>query len=450
MLVVSYLQSWGRSENLEEEAQSLWDDLWNGRWRLTQPIFQLHLDQAQEWLGPAESRDMHRFALSAAVEWLWEQWLDSQSEGVSLPTTITRSENTQLFTILLHNSGNSYSALVAGPEFARRHWISSVSQMLEAQRLKIYLRDSTGNVIGEELPGEFERTSHRLQADTGLPWTVVVGDLPGSADTSQFASRRQLILSGFVLVMLLFITSSYLTGRAINRELSIARLKSDFVSAVSHEFRTPLATLHQLTENLADGRVASEKRRLEYYQAQSRATGRLTRLVERLLDFGRMEAGALRYQPEPTQLAELVCAVVDEFEHISASTKHHIELTIDPDLAPVRVDREAIAQAVWNLLDNAIKYSPGRSRVWIEVTQEENHVAVRVRDEGPGIPRDEQKTLFRKFVRGSTANSGDVIGTGIGLAMVDYIVRAHKGRILVDSTPGQGSTFTILLRMEES
>jgi signal transduction histidine kinase len=440
----------GNSEYLANEAQSLHKDLLKGRWRLTRPVFQLYIDQTREWLGSVELQGAQRLALSAAADWLWEQWRDSQYEGSSLPAAVTHSENSYLFTILINNSGNSHIGLVAGPEFTKRHWILPARQSIETQGLNIYLRDSSGNIVGGDLPSESERLSLRMQADTGLPWTVAVGNAPGSVDTSQFAIRRQLILSGFVLVLVLFITSSYLIGRAINRELSIARLKSDFVSAVSHEFRTPLATLHQLTENLTEGRVAGDERRLAYYQAQSRATGRLTRLVERLLDFGRMEAGALRYQPESTQLAELVCTVVDEFEHISASTQHQIELTVDPDLTPVRVDREAIAQAVWNLLDNAIKYSPGRSKVWIEVTQEDGNLAIRVRDEGAGIPFDEQKKLFRKFVRGSSADLDDVKGTGIGLTMVDYIVRAHKGRILVDSAPGQGSTFTILLRMEET
>jgi signal transduction histidine kinase/tetratricopeptide (TPR) repeat protein len=440
----------GKSENLGREAQALFDDLWGGHWQITRAVFQLYLEQTRDWLASTEPRGMLRLALSAAVEWLWEQWQASQYEGVLLPNNTTHSENSHLFTILLYNSGESHIGLVAGPEFAEKHWVSPVRQTLETEGLNIYLRDSAGNVVGGKLPGESEQLSLRLQADTGLPWTVVVGSQPGSVDTSQFVARRRLILSGFVLVLVLFIASSYLIGRVINRELSIARLKSDFVSAVSHEFRTPLATLHQLTENLAEGRVSNDKRRLAYYQAQLRATGRLTRLVERLLDFGRMEAGALRYQPETTQLAELIRKVVDEFEHISASTKHQIEMTVDPDLPLVRVDQEAISQAIWNLLDNAIKYSPGRSKVWIEVTKEDQYVAVRVRDEGSGIPLDEQKNLFRKFVRGSTADLGDVKGTGIGLTMVDYIVRGHKGQILVDSKPGRGSTFTILLRMEGS
>ena len=260
--------------------------------------------------------------------------------------------------------------------------------------------------------------------------------------------RRRLLLSGLALAAILVLAGSTLVARAVSRELAVARLKSDFVSAVSHEFRTPLATLRQLTENLSDGRVGDEGRRQAYYQAQERATSRLSRLVERLLDFGRMEAGALRYRPEPLDLGKLVRSVVDEFEHVVADTGHRIEVKIDPKVLPVRADGDALAQVVWNLLDNAIKYSPGRPAVWIEVAGEDGQAAVRVRDEGPGILPEERKDLFREFTRGAAARAGGVKGTGIGLAMVNHIVRAHRGRIRVDSAPGQGSTFTILLKTE--
>jgi len=440
----------GHAESLKREARALWDDLFGGRWKLTQPVFQLHADQAHEWVGLVEPCGEARVALSAAVEWLWKQWQNSQAGSSPLPNAMTYTEDATAFTILSQSSGDSLVALVAGPALVEKRWISSVTPFLETQALEVYLRDSSGNAVRGTAPAELARLSLRLPADTGLPWTVVVGDRNGSSETARFASRRRLLLSGMALVAVLFVASSYFIGRAFSRELSLARLKSDFVSAVSHEFRTPLATLHQLTENLAEGRVTGEERRLAYYEAQVRATGRLTRLVERLLDFGRMEAGAFRYRLEPVPLDEIVRSVVDEFEHLVSTTGHRIDLSIDPDLEPVRVDKEAMAQAIWNLLDNAIKYSPDDSTVWIEVARKDRFAAIRVRDEGTGIADEEQKEIFRKFVRGSAARESAVKGTGIGLAMVDYIIRAHKGRVQVDSRPGQGSTFTILLRMEEA
>ncbi len=439
----------GLSGDLGNEAKSLHDDLVGGRWRIARSTFELHAEQVREWLGQAESREESLSALSAAVDWLWELRRNSQAVAVYPAEFTTHTEQGYTFTLLPGFAASPRVVLVAGPQFVLNNWITPVDSIPETQGLEISLRDSAGNSILAAPELESEHKSLRLQADTGLPWTVVVASRRDAGNTDPFASRRGLLLIGLALVMVLFVVGSYLIGRAFSKELSVARLKSDFISAVSHEFRTPLATLHQLTENLAEGRVSGEKRLNEYYQTQARATGRLTRLVDRLLDFGRMEAGAFEYRFEPVDIGELVRSVVDEFEHVVNTTGHRLELSIAPDLKSVHVDREAMAQALWNVLDNAIKYSPGRPTVWIDVAPADGQAAIRVRDEGPGISQKEQKFLFKKFVRGSAASSSTVKGSGIGLAMVDHIVRAHKGRILVDSTPGQGITFTILLGMED-
>ena len=438
----------GRTEDLRSEAASLSRDLFSGRWRITGPVFQLHAGQVRKWLDSPEDAEDDRVALSAAVDWLWVRWRAAQGGGPALPESLTHIANGRVFTMLANNAGNRSAVLVAGPEFARRHWLAAVAPTLANQGVNIGLRDSSGNILLGTPPPEPNPLSLRLPADTGLPWTVAVSSRDAAGDTAQFSSRRRLLLSGLGLVMVLVLASSYYLARGISRELAAARLKSDFVSAVSHEFRTPLATLRHLTEILADGRVESEERRISYYDSQLRATGRLSRLVERLLDFGRMEAGVFRYRLTTVHLGDLLRSVVDEFEQDTAASGHRIDLTVDPALPPVSADREALAQAVWNLLDNAVKYSQGRPAVWIEAAAQDGQAAIRIRDEGPGLPAEERKDLFRKFVRGSAARETGVKGTGIGLAMVDYIVRAHRGRILVDSTPGRGSTFTILLKTE--
>ena len=334
--------------------------------------------------------------------------------------------------------------------FVQSHWLAQTEPILEAQGVEIRLRDSSGNILQGTFPLNQSPPSLRLEADTGLPWTVAVSNRDAAAGSSQFSSRRRILLSGLGLVIVLVLASSYYIGRGISRELAAARLKSDFVSAVSHEFRTPLATMRHLTEILADGRVEDENRRINYYGAQLRATGRLSRLVERLLDFGRMEAGAFRYRPATVDLGELLHFLVDEFEQVVADSGHRIDLKVDPELPTVYADREALGQAVWNLLDNAVKYSPGQPVVWIEAALQDGQTAIRVRDEGLGLPAEERRNLFRKFVRGSAARETGIKGTGIGLAMVDYIVRAHRGRVLIESTPGKGSTFSILLKTEGS
>jgi len=312
------------------------------------------------------------------------------------------------------------------------------------------LQDADGSPVNAQAPVESGRRSVRLASDTGLPWTVVVASTGDASETDSFTSRRRLLLAGLALAAVLVITTGYALTRSLAHELDVARLKSQFVAAVSHEFRTPLATLRQLTENLADGRVSTDERRSAYFQTQRRATNRLSRLVERLLDFGRMEAGALRYHFEPVDIGRLVHDVVDEFENVAPTSGHDITVGVDPELPNVYADPEALGQAFWNLLDNAIKYSPGQPAVRVDAVREGDFAAIRVRDEGFGIAPQEKKQLFRKFFRGSAAVSARIKGAGIGLAMVDYIVRAHRGHIRVESETGRGSTFTILLKLEAS
>jgi signal transduction histidine kinase/tetratricopeptide (TPR) repeat protein len=444
----SLLADLGRTRELQREAAALQADLVRGRWRLSRPVFELHVGQLASWLDTTTGGEDGRQALSATAEWLWREWQEARTSGRRVPETSTHAAHGRTVTVLARAEGDALRALLAGPESVRERWIEPVSRTLETHRVALCLRDGSGDVVLGVEPSAASPRTLRAATDTGLPWTVIVTDAGPSAQDASFTSRRRLLLSGLALGAILVVAGSTLVARAVSRELAVARLKSDFVSAVSHEFRTPLATLRQLTENLSDGRVEDEGRRQAYFQAQARATSRLSRLVERLLDFGRMEAGALRYRPELLDLGKLVRSVVDEFEHVVADTGHRIEMTIDPEVPPVRADGEALAQAVWNLLDNAIKYSPGRPAVWIEVTEEDGQAAVRVRDEGPGIHPEERKDLFREFTRGAAARAGNVKGTGIGLAMVHHIVRAHRGRIRVDSAPGRGSTFTILLKTE--
>lgn len=443
------LEEMGRTDDLKREAGALLNDLLNGRYRLTRPVFQLHAEQVCRWLGCSEIARADRLALSAAAEWLWQQWQIARSGGAPVADTTTVRLLDRSLTILSSTTPNGLAALIAGPRYVEAEWLLPVQQTAPVKGLSILLRDAAGNPVNSPAPAESGRPSIRLASDTGLPWTVVAST-PSAAESASFASRRRLLLAALALSLVLVVISGYAFTRSLSHELDVARLKADFVAAVSHEFRTPLATLRQLTENLADGRVSTDERRSVYYQTQRRATSRLSRLVERLLDFGRMEAGAVRYHFEPVSLGRLVRDVVDEFDSIAVAGGHEITVSVAPALTHVYADPEALGQALWNLLDNAIKYSPGRPAVWIDAVREGDFAAIRVRDEGLGIAPQEQKQLFHKFFRGSAALSGHIKGAGIGLAMVDHIVRAHGGRIRVESAPGKGSTFTVLLKLEAS
>jgi signal transduction histidine kinase len=261
----------------------------------------------------------------------------------------------------------------------------------------------------------------------------------------QLAGRRPLLLTGLAIIGMVVLVGSYFIARAVTRELEVARLQSDFVSAVSHEFRTPLASICQLSELLADGRVSSERRREEYYEGLRRESQRLHRLVEGLLDFGRMEAGAREYRFEFCDPATLVRQVVEEFEAEVAGRGYRIEISVNHHVPGVRADQEALSRALWNLLDNAVKYSPHCQTIWVEADGEGDEVEIRVRDQGLGIAESEQPQIFKKFIRGGSAQAAGAKGTGLGLTMVRHIVAAHGGQVRVESQPDVGSTFTILL-----
>ena len=286
----------------------------------------------------------------------------------------------------------------------------------------------------------------RTMSDTRLPWMLRVVSTDEGADLEHVTSRGRLLFAGLGFLALLAVAGSYFSVRAISREVEVARLQSDFVAAVSHEFRTPLTSLRQFTDLLVDGRVASDADREKYYAALRRGTRRLSHLVENLLDFGRVEAGFRRFVLEPVRAKDWAERTIVEFQQEVQERGYHVEFIWNGTAgAVIRVDEAALGRALWNLLDNAVKYSPDCRTIRVEGEVNENAVIVSVRDRGIGVPVEEQRKIFRKFVRGSSGTGNLVRGSGLGLALVDQIVRAHGGNVKLKSAVGEGSTFSMIL-----
>ena len=230
----------------------------------------------------------------------------------------------------------------------------------------------------------------------------------------------------------------------------MSQLQSDFVAAVSHEFRSPMTSLAHIAEMLAQDRMPSDDVRKQAYEVLVRDTDRLRRLVEDLLDFGRFEAGAAALRFEPVDIADLVRGTVADFRDQVQRDGYTIECTGTSESVFVRADREAVSRALWNLLDNAVKVSPESRTVWVDMERIRDLVSVTVRDHGIGIPLKEQREIFDRFVRGAESKALRIKGTGIGLAMVRQSSWRMAERFAWPASLARGSRFTRVLHTGES
>ena len=429
----------GEKEHLEEEAGRLARDVVNGRWSLGGDAAELVVGEVGAWLGrsvaPTPAALEAAYAVESFLKGLWPRTSGSQNvNGAGSPMTV-----------ITRTAGPESRALIIAPSILK-DWAAQIEHDSNG-RLGISLIDDHGvPLTGRSLPSPSSAV-RRTPADTGLPWTLALSAAQGWRESREFRDRRRLFTAGIAALGLLFAGGSYLLWRVVQREIAVASLQAEFVSAVSHEFRTPVTSLRHVIELLQEDDDVPKERRLSFYDVLARNTERLDRLVESLLDFGRMESGRKAYNLQPLDVHVLVQDVVREFEAAPAARGYRVELnTQDPSGRTVMGDATSLGHALWNLLDNAVKYSPDRGRVSVTVRSHGNrNVAIDVIDDGIGVPRSERGEIFQKFVRGAQASRLGIKGTGVGLAMVAHIIRAHGGTIELDSREGHGSTFTLVL-----
>jgi signal transduction histidine kinase len=234
-------------------------------------------------------------------------------------------------------------------------------------------------------------------------------------------------------------------GQAFRQHLRVARLKTDLVAAASHELRTPLASMRVLVDGLlADAKLDPAKTR-EYLELMAVENARLSRLIENFLTFSRLDRGRYQFALAPANPSAIVTAAVEAVRDRLPATAA-LDIHVEPGLPPVMVDTEAVSTALVNLLDNALKYTPGDQRIRVRASRDgDRFVQFVVSDNGIGIPAREQRRIFRRFYRVDQRLSRETGGVGLGLSIVELIVRGHGGTATVRSEPGAGSTFTLRL-----
>ncbi len=269
-----------------------------------------------------------------------------------------------------------------------------------------------------------------------------------TALAKQWNPQRTFYVVTLLLVLSITLFAAYLLWRDVRREVRLAAMRSQFVSSVSHELKTPLTAIRIFAETLGMGRAADPHMQSEYLETIVNETQRLTRLLNNVLDFSKIEKGKRIYRLEPTCLAEVVQAAARTLQYPLAQQGFKLQVEIENGLPAVRVDADAIEQAILNLLTNAMKYSGESREIDLQLHLQGGRAVIEVRDKGVGIQREEQPRIFEKFYRAPTPENLRVPGTGLGLALVEHIAKAHGGHVEVQSEPGKGSTFFIYLPLE--
>ena len=424
---------------LEQTALALNQELQSGRWAITAATYEYVRSQISRWIKePVHDAD-GRLGLAEAIDRFWHDHRSELGEANGRRSGATSSGPVLL---IWRSSERATTIFASGASYLDARWLAPSG-------LHVGLIDPSGRKVAGDTAERGTGTAVRMSSVTGLPWTVQVFDVVNAADGQAIRARRLLFITGLGVLLVVIVAGAWFVGRSVTRELAVARLQADFVSAVSHEFRTPLTTLCQLSELLERGRVTSDEDKQKYYEFLRSESDRLRRLVDNLLNFGRLQAGRVEFHFEAVDPSALVHESASEFTRAQRTDKHLLVVEATPTPGPVQADRDALRLALWNLFENAVKYSPGHDTVRIDVTTDGPHVDIAVKDYGIGIPLAEQRQIFDKFARGSAAREHNISGTGIGLATAREIVRAHGGDLTVESEPGQGTTFRMRLPLEK-
>ena len=296
----------------------------------------------------------------------------------------------------------------------------------------VKLRTHAGDSLGDEFPGlHVEWSDNRFQESlhSGLPVGIWI--------------------AGLALVLGVAAFGAYLLLRDVNRDVRMNEVRSQFVASVSHELKTPLTAIRMFAETLAMGRSRDERTRGEYLETIVNESERLARLVDNVLDFSKIEQGKKIYRLRPTRLEDVASSAARAMQFPLAQQGFELHLSVQDEMPELQADPDAIQQAILNLLTNAMKYSGDAREIDLRLEARNGDAVIEVADHGLGMAPDEQKHVFEKFYRAPSHESRLIAGTGLGLTLVAHIAKAHGGRVEVESAPGAGSTFCIVLPIEE-
>jgi signal transduction histidine kinase len=283
-----------------------------------------------------------------------------------------------------------------------------------------------------------------IAAGTWLPgWQLSFMPIESSEFDEDDRQHRVLYISVALAGIGVIAIVGVVAAGSLRRHLRLARLKTDLVAAASHELRSPLASMRVLVDGLLADTSFDPKKTREYLEMLAVENARLSRVIENFLTFSLLERSRHRFVLTPVEPSAIVAAAVETVrERLPDDCELRVE--VPASMPPVMADAEALRTALINLIENALKYTPAHKRIVVRASQDaDGMVLFAVEDNGIGIPVREQRRIFRRFYRVDQRLSRETSGVGLGLSIVELIVRGHHGSVTVHSAPGAGSTFTL-------
>ncbi|MEL6186988.1 MAG: HAMP domain-containing sensor histidine kinase [Myxococcota bacterium] len=414
----------------------------------------LTFDPRRNMMVPTPSSDEALAIVLASMP--WQRWTDGPNplqpgDELALHVNEQNPEHRIILEPIASADGGVLGLVgfILDEDYARKTLIPRVvdevlPRLFPESRPAFRLTDGRGRTLAGE---KASASSH--QVSQGLPFVLrdwalhIASDGPSTRWLSGSLAWNLTLGFALALALLSGLALALVTARDAMR---LSEMKSDFVSNVSHELRTPLASIRLFAEMMTMGRVKSPDKVIEYGSYIEAESRRLSRLIDNILDFSRIESEQKEYRREPTDVLEVVERVLRAFTvRLEQSGLRLVRRLPEAPGPTAHLDEDAVGQALHNLLDNAAKYSSGAEEVEVSMDDREGYVVISIKDHGIGIAKADQPRVFERFHRVSTGLVHDVKGSGLGLSIVQHTARAHGGRVTLESEIGEGSTFSLWL-----
>jgi signal transduction histidine kinase len=413
-----------------------------GQWWLRMEQRRAYDGELRRWLadtlaGPALDPDTRLDVLSRLAAIAGTAFTESHRLPSRVQMVGTGPERTLLVWIRPSQSTLVWSGLAFSSERADSLITAAIEPLLGGQPYRAALRDTRSTIWGSVVDADSDRV-WSLESAPG--WTLMFSGVAVSSTTN---TQRLLNYGRVIFPMIVLTCGLVMTAWIIRRDLALTEMQSTFVAAVTHEFKSPITSIRLLMERLGSGRSADSPER--YYAAIAAEAARLEGLVNRLLEAQQLQRGQKAYAFRQSSLEHIVREAIDRMRPQADAKQIELVLRVGDAIPPLALDPESVSDGVRNLIDNAIKYSPGGTRVALSLERSSGDVVLSVSDQGVGVDPAEAERIFQPFYRSRRGDRANVHGTGLGLALVRATAEAHGGSIAVESDGERGSRFTLTL-----